>query len=84
MANETPAATTKTVKTYDLAKIRAAITSARAEVKAVIDLCVKDRNLGKGSPVQGLCTVDTWLADTEAKLDNVGKPRVKKERKAKK
>lgn len=74
----------KSPKTYDLSKIRAAITNARAEIKAVIDACVKDRNLGKGSPVQGLCTVDTWLTDTESKLENVGKPRAKKERKAKK
>lgn len=82
----TPETTTtaKAPKSYDLTPIRTAITNARAAIKTVIDQCVKDRNLGKGSPVQGLCTVDTWLTDTEAKLDSVGKPRVKKERKAKK
>lgn len=75
MAEKTP---------LDLTKTRTALTAARNEVKALVDQCVKDRNFGKGSPLKDLATVDTWLSETEAKLESVGKPRVKKERKAKK
>jgi hypothetical protein len=90
MANNNPATTTTTTdnkpaaKVYSTAKITAAIEGARNEVKAVIDQCVADRNFGKSSPLKDLSTVDTWLQETLAKLANVGKPRVKKERKAKK
>lgn len=71
-------------KALDLSKTKAALATARGTVKDLVDQCVKDRNFGKGSPLKDLATLDQWLAETETKLEAVGKPRVKREKKAKK
>lgn len=65
----------------DLTKVKAAIVNAQTEVKNAVDAEIKARSFGH---LKGLATVDTWLTDCTTKLDKLGTPKAKREKKSSK